>query len=122
MSFTRESITKELQRIQASAPDMLKKMVVRQEKLTPVMEMIVDKALESEDFSEEKKQELRALKERGYFEKKVFIEDPQIAKQLDQYVSREINKSIKAGRLPTKKKLKELKTLWKEQDKTTSKS
>jgi competence protein ComGC len=122
MTFTRESVRKELQRINASVPNLLKQSVVVTQKLTPIMEMVVDKALESEDFAEEKKIELRKLKEAGYFTKTNLAENPKIAKKIDEYVTREIKKSIKAGKLPTKKQLKELEPLWQEQEKNTSTS
>ena len=70
--------------------------------------MVVDKALESPTFPEEKKVKLRALKESGEFDKKTTANNPKVQKQIDNFVSREINKAIKQGRLPPKNQIKDV--------------
>jgi len=107
MKHTRETITKELQRIQASVPPLLKKHLFVEKLKTPEMKLVAEKALES-DMDEEKKMHVKKLLDEGYFDKKIIAESRTVATQIDQYVQREINKSVKAGRLPTKKQLKEL--------------
>jgi YHS domain-containing protein len=70
------------------------------------MKMVFEKALEDPNISEEKKQQVRNLLESGQLDKEVTTEDRKIAKMLDDYVIREMKKSVKAGRLPNKKQLK----------------
>ena len=71
------------------------------------MKMVAEKALES-DMDEEKKVHVKKLLDEGYFDKKYIAENQSIVTQIDNYVKREINKSVREGRLPTKKQLKEL--------------
>lgn len=120
--FTRDLINKEMSRIMASRPELLVQKVVTKKSLTPTMKMVFEKALEDPNISEEKKQQVRNLLESGQLDKEVTTEDRKIAKMLDDYVIREMKKSVKAGRLPNKKQLKELQEIWKEQDKNTSKN
>lgn len=103
-----QQIAAELSRIQKSIPPLLIKNAFKKVKLTPTMEMVVDKALESDIISEEKKDKLRYLKEKGEFSKERFIENRAVTKQIDNYVSRQINKSIKEGRLPPRSEIKNL--------------
>lgn len=110
--MTKEAIDKVLKEIQLSVPEALRKAVVVRSPATPVMKMIVDKALEDPEFPEEKKQQLRELKDAGYFEKEHLGENPKIANQIENYVNREIKKAVKEGRLPNKKQLIELTKLW----------
>lgn len=114
-SMTEEYIFKTLQSIQSSVPKQLKDAVIEKTAITPTMDMIVDKALEDDSISQEKKDELSKLKEAGYFSKEKFTENHQVRVQIDNYVNREIKKAIKEGRLPNKKQLKELQKIWKEQ-------
>lgn len=106
--MTEEQIFKELQRIQASVPKHLRDNVVREENAAPSVNLVIEKAFEDPNFPEEKKEQLRLLKENGFFDRKTPVQDPKIAKQIDQYVMRELKKSVKEGRLPSKKQLKEL--------------
>jgi hypothetical protein len=106
--FTKESIAKEFKRIQDSVPTMMKEFTLIEVKKTPAIEFVMQKALESPDITQEKKEKIQRLLDAGVFSKKTIHENPKIAKQRDEYVIREIRKSVKAGRLPTKKKLKEL--------------
>jgi len=106
--MTEEQIFKELKRINESVPAYLKSNVVTEQFASPTVKKVVDTALEDPNFPEEKKQQLILLKENGYFDKTKPVENPKIVKQIDQYVMREIRKSIKEGRLPNRKELKEL--------------
>jgi len=108
MIHTTATIEKELRRIQASIPKPLLQFVVTETAITPTMKDVVDKALEDPDFPAEKKEELRILKANGYFDRKKVRQNDNIAKQIDNYVNREIKKAVKDGRLPTKKQLKEI--------------
>lgn len=102
---TEEKVHKELARIQQSIPKALLEAVIKTKKASPAMEMVVDEALKDPDFPEEKKKDLQILKDSGDFSRTISTEDKKIAKMIDEYVSREIKKSIKAGRLPKKFKV-----------------
>lgn len=106
--MTEEQIFKELKRINESVPSYLKANVVTEQASSPTVKKVIDAALEDPNFPEEKKQQLRLLKENGIFDKTKPVENTKIAKQIDQYIMREIRKSIKEGRLPNRKELKKL--------------
>jgi len=104
--LTESQIYKELQRIQASVPEALRKSVVSEQDANPTVNFVVEKALEDPDFPQHKKDELLRLKEIGYFDQKEYKENEKVKKQIDAYVNREIKKAVKEGRLPTRKQLK----------------
>jgi hypothetical protein len=106
--FTKESIGLELKRIQDSIPKLLKDNTLTEKFKTPAMKLVFEKSLEDPNVSEDKKLKIKHMLDTGIFDKKSIIENASVAKQRDDYVVREIKKSVKAGRLPTKKQLKEL--------------
>ena len=106
--FTRESISKELKRINDSVPKALKQSTFSEIKQTPEMEFVFQKAMEEPNLSPEKKEQIRKFLASGILSKTKIQENEKIAKMRDEYVIREIRKSVKAGRLPNQKKFKEL--------------
>jgi len=108
MAFTRDQVAAELRRIQASIPKLLLQQATGEQEFTPTIRMVVDKALEDPNISEEKKQALQVLKDSGDFTRKKVKENTKITKQIDQFVEREIKKSIKAGKLPPRSKIKDI--------------
>lgn len=117
-----EQVMKELRDIYSRVPKEWKSAAVTTTSKTPQMAFIVDKALEDPNFPEEKKIQLRELKEAGTFDKQQYTENPAIVKKIDNFVNREIKKAVKEGRLPNKKKLTELKTQWQNQKNSLSKN
>lgn len=113
--MTEEQIFNTLKEINQSIPKYLKDAVVIKKPRTPVMNMLVQKALEDENFPEEKKAQLRELQGSGYFDKEEFSEDPNVAKKINAFTNRKIKEAIKEGRLPSKKQLIKLQSIWKEQ-------
>lgn len=107
--FTRESISLELKRIQDSIPKLLKDNTLKEVPKTPIMELVFKKALEDADITPEKKAQLQKLIDTGILSQNKIIENPKVAKMRDDWVAKEIKKSVREGRLPSKKKLKELK-------------
>ncbi len=104
-NFTKESIQKELARIQATVPKEFRQGLLREEIANPEMVKVLEEALKG-DFPEEKKEGWRfALKEAS---QKTLVEHPKKAAIIDRWIAKEIKKSVKAGRLPTKKQLKKL--------------
>lgn len=110
-NMNREQVFKVLKEIQESVPENLRKNVVSETYIAPQVRMVVEKALESPDFPEEKKAQLRVLIESGVLDQKNITENQKIARQIDNYVLRKIRQAIKEGRLPSKKQLKELNLL-----------
>lgn len=108
MSWTLERIDKKLREINSSIPETLRKHVIKEVKKSPVVEMVIQKAIEDPSIPEAKRTALKNLYENGDFSKTVIREDPRIAKQIDNYVNRKIREAIKNGELPSKSKLKEL--------------
>ena len=107
--FTRESVFAELKRINQSIPQTLKDFVVTETEKTPAIKLVFEKALEDPSISKEKKEKIKNILDSGKFDQKKLTENDRIAKMIDEYVQREIRKSVKAGRLPTKKQFRELK-------------
>lgn len=102
--FTQESISQELKRIQGTVPELLRKNVVRE--LPNKVWEAYNTELNDPSISEEKKKKIKIVL--GIIKPTTLVENPQIAKVIDEHITREIKKAVKAGRLPTKKKLKEL--------------
>lgn len=117
--MTEEQIYKTLREIYSRVPKIWRENVVSEKLIAPNMAMVIDKALEDSEYPEEKKKELRTLKESGYLDKKEYSEDALMVKKIDNFVNREINKAVREGRLPNRNKLTELQKLWKEQKKTS---
>ena len=108
---TRETISKELKRIQDSVPKMMRDFTLIKVAKSPEIEMVFKKALESPDVSEKKKEYVRSILESGKLSQEKITENPKVAKMRDEYVQREINKSVKAGRLPSKKEFRRIMAL-----------
>lgn len=107
--MTSDKIFAEIKEIQSRIPKNLLKNVVKTVKATPVMKMVMEKALADPNFPEEKKEAIRQLLATGDMDKEVHREDPKIAKMIDNFVNREIKKKIHAGLLPAKIDLTQLK-------------
>lgn len=103
--MTREKIRKVLMDIQNRVPVNLRKNVVREVKATPTIEMVMTHATTMESIPAEKRAQIKSLLDAGEFSKMRVKEDPKIAKMIDEFVAREINKEIRKGNLPRKKLL-----------------
>lgn len=98
--MTQEAIHKELQRIQDMVPRLWRDKVFTEVDKTPTIAFVVDKYLEDGFGTEEERAQVQALKDTGEFSKKRVIENPRFVKLIDDFVTREIKKSVRAGRLP----------------------
>lgn len=117
--MTEEQVFRVLQGINASIPKRLRDSVVTKADKTPVLKMIMQKAIEDESVPQERRDEIRTLMENGHFDKQEYREDPAVAKKINEYTNRQINKAVKEGRLPSRKELIKLQSLWKEQKRTS---
>lgn len=97
-----EHINRVLKEIQAKAPRDLMRASYSEQKVSPNVEFVVDKALES-NMDPKKKEQLQQLKDAGEFSRKRIVANEIAEKQLSNYFNREINKAIREGRLPSKK-------------------
>jgi len=113
--MTQEKIDATLREIYSRVPKEWRSNVVEASPLTPTMAKVVGEALKDPNFPQEKKEQLKVLQNEGYLSKEKYTENPELVKKIDNFVNREINKAVKEGRLPNKKKLAELKEQWKEQ-------
>lgn len=103
-----DHIAEVLREIQSRIPKNLLKNAVKQVKLTPTVEFVVDKMLEKQDLPSEKRDQIQALKDAGQFCKMKYIDNPKIQEMINNFVSREINKAIREGRLPPQKEIKDV--------------
>lgn len=113
MPFTQESISKVLRDINARIPPLLKKYAYSEIALTPTIEKVMDEALLSPNISEEKKEEVRRLKDEGYFKRKKITENKKYINMINQWTDRQLKKAVKEGRLPNKAQLAQLEIEWK---------
>lgn len=103
--ITPEHIRKVLAEIHSRVPKTLRESVVVTEKASPTIEMVMEKAMTMESIPQEKRDQIKVLYDAGEFSKVKTKENPKVAKQIDAFVSREINKAVKAGLLPKKREL-----------------
>ena len=103
-----DRIAKVLSEISARVPKSLRERAFSEQPFTPNILFVVEKALEDPNFPEEKKKQLRVLKESGEFTKTTIVENKKVQKMIDNMVEREIKKEIKAGNLPPRKLIGEL--------------
>lgn len=107
--ISEEQISKELAEIGTRIPPHLKKAVAVESMATPTMKKVMLAALDDPLFPKRKKKHIKILLDTGEFDKKIIREDPKIAKMIDNFIGREINKKIKAGLLPPRSQIKNLK-------------
>lgn len=106
--MNKELIDKELKRIQEEANKLFGSRIIEEIPKTPTIKMVMDKALESSSVNDELKSKIQTLKDAGEFDKKKYSENQKFKKMAEEYVTREIRKSVKAGLLPNKKQLKQI--------------
>lgn len=100
-----EQISRELAEIQSRIPEMILKNVLREVPASKNLKQLVELAIADPDYPKAKKENLRLLLARGDFDKNKFVENPQYVRIIDQFVNREINKKIKAGKLPPRSQI-----------------
>jgi hypothetical protein len=89
---------KELRRIHESVPQELKDRLTLERKVTPTMSNFVKKALK-EDLPEAKKEMLRNIQKSGILEQKEVVVNRSAERAVDQHITAEIIKAVRAGRL-----------------------
>ena len=95
-----EQIELVFKEIQAKIPAGLRNSVVVEVDKTPTMKMLAEKMIEEGIGTDKEREQVKNLLDSGYFSQKRYIENAKVAKQIDNLVSREINKAVKSGRLP----------------------
>lgn len=102
-----------LREIQRSIPKGLVASALSEKQKTPMVEKVMNEAAETESIAPEKREKIKNLIATGMFSKLDTMEDPKRIKMVDDYVAREINKAIKAGRLPPRSHVKFLPSIMK---------
>lgn len=106
--MTQEQVSKVLNEIQAKVPKEWRERATETKLMTPTVQMVTDKVIEDPKSDPALVEKLKHMRDAGEFSKTVVTENPKFTKMIDNFVSREINKAIKEGRLPSKKKGREL--------------
>lgn len=106
MKKMKKSDTSELQRIQETIPEDIKKRLMRSVKITPIISKLAREAVEMKDDSDPNKERIQTLIDAGVFDKKEDVENKTAIAELNKYLETEIAKSVLAGRLSKPKDLK----------------
>ncbi len=64
------------------------------------MKNVLQKAVDSPDYPEEKKENLRLILKTGYLDTKEDIADPVVEAKIDKYLEEEIERAKRLGKLP----------------------
>lgn len=108
---TKESIEKELKRIQDSVPACYREGMLKEVPAFGAMKEVLERAMFS-NASEEKKAMWREMLQDELLNSVEVIEDPVKVKKYNQWEDKQIRESIKAGRLPSKAQLKKLNIMY----------
>lgn len=102
-----------IQEIQKRIPQELLSKLMKKEIQSPTMKKVIEHALTLPDseVSPLQKRRYRAALDAGLLDREVEVIDPEIEKQIDEFMTREIDLAVKLGRLP--KEAPKLKTLTK---------
>jgi translation elongation factor EF-1beta len=95
---------KVLERIQNSIPKEWLDNLTRKEPIAEPVKEIIERALVDDEVSEEVKEKFRLVKDSGYLDKEIEVENGEITLKIDKYIDEEIEKAIKRGELPKGKK------------------
>lgn len=98
--FTEEDVQLELERISSNIPDEILENLYYEEEANKTIKTVIAKALDDQNFPEEKKDKYRNLLESGRLDGTVKREDEDVREELEEWMEKEIQKSIEAGRLP----------------------
>lgn len=99
MIDVKDSDLQELKRIQESIPEDLKKRLIMKRMVTPGMAKAVRMALREKNLDEATREKLQHIKDSGIVDQKEDVVNQSVQKKIDRFISQEIEKSIKAGRL-----------------------
>lgn len=101
-NFTEEDIQMELERISSNIPEEILNNLYYEEEANKTIKTVIAKALDDPQFPEEKKEKYRNLLNSGKLDGTVTREDEEVREELDEWLEEQIQKSIKAGRLPSR--------------------
>lgn len=98
--ITPESIADTLREINSRVPKLLRERAIKEVKVTPTIEFVYQKFIDDGYGTPEQREKVQALLDSGVLSKTKPIEDPKVTKQIDQFITREIKKAVKQGKLP----------------------
>jgi hypothetical protein len=99
---------KVLQRIQDSIPTELLAQVTKRERIAQPVEEIIERALIDPEVSQETKERFQMVKDSGYLDREIDVENREVTRKIDQFIESEIEKAVKRGELPKGKKFRNL--------------
>lgn len=98
--FSQADVNLELERISRNIPDELLENLYQEEEANVTIKTVIAKALDDDEFPEEKKERYRTLLNSGKLDGTVEREQEDVREEIEEWLEDEIQKSIKAGRLP----------------------
>jgi hypothetical protein len=93
-----------IREIQESIPtDLIKNLTVKEKQFSTLKEVCERGLKEPDDkVTPREKRRLQAMLDSGYLEKEVDVINKPVEKQIDEYMTRELARAVKEGRLPKK--------------------
>lgn len=95
-----DDVELELERIQRSVPEELVNALYVEKEANQTIKKVIRKALDDDEFPEEKKDKYRKLLKSGKLDGTIEVLDEDAVDEYAEYMEKEIKKSIEAGRLP----------------------
>lgn len=108
MKKRKKSDIVELQRIQSTIPDTIKKRIMRKQKVSPTVAWALREAIKSDEMSDKKKEQMQHVIDTGIVDQTEEVENKTAIRELNNYLEQEIAKSVVAGRLSKPKNEKVL--------------
>jgi hypothetical protein len=89
-----------IKQIQEGIPQDLLKRLTKTELQSPTIKKVFEKALVDPGTTERQRRNIQAMLDSGKLDKTVEVLDHEVEKLIDEYLSEEIAKAVKLGRLP----------------------
>lgn len=89
-----------IREIQDRIPKDLLENLTKKELANPAAKKVIETALADPDLPPKKRRRYQALLDAGYLDQMVEVIDPVIEKQIDEFITKEIDLAVKLGRLP----------------------
>lgn len=89
-----------IKQIQEGIPQDLLKNLTKTELQSPTIKKVFEKALVDPATTERQRRNIQAMLDSGKLDKTVEVLDHEVEKLIDEYLSEEIAKAVKLGRLP----------------------
>lgn len=91
-----------LQRIQDSVPQELYDNLIIKQDAFPELKIMYENGMKDPDITDEQRRKLEFLKSSGYVDMQEDRVNEKVAKQIDDYITKEMKSAMKVGLLPKK--------------------